>query len=130
LGTYAGAKEHPQGTVQQAIGQGLGAPEGVSAQATCASMLLIHPPGGTTSLRRDKPTARNGTEHLEIAHFSLRQTFHTGRTGQEVFTLAAHAQYADAVRFTSDGQGLLTHGLEAPTTRSYAVKRWDGSIRR
>jgi WD40 repeat protein len=51
-------------------------------------------------------------------------------TGQEVFTLAAHAYYVDAVRFTSEGQGLLTLGLEAPTTRSYSVKRWDGPIRR
>ena len=51
-------------------------------------------------------------------------------TGQEVFTLSAHAQYADAVRFTSDGQSLLTLGLEALTTRSSTVKRWDGPIPR
>jgi WD40 repeat protein len=51
-------------------------------------------------------------------------------TGQEVFFLDAHARYADVVRFTSDGQSLITLGLEGLTTRSYTVKRWDGPIPR
>ena len=66
---------------QRAIGQGLDAADDISAQGRCASVLLILLLDGKTCLRRDKPPVRNGTERLEIAHFSWRQDFHTGDHG-------------------------------------------------